>query len=270
MAGNISLDPTKWAEPKESLIGRIVKCEYSDTDQAKSRDGETFTEMRGWPRAGQTWVVEVERLDAVYVNSETGEKSPIKRYLSVDLERYDEKATPPQMKPVTQGNNKAQFLLGKWNDKLKLAPDPTKNVGAVCEFELLRSKNFGGPQPAKNLLYPLKVLARPDQGADFVFHGEVQEISFDPSRNEGESLEDAAASQETEKPKAKSEQMDEEAVFNALVGIDPEDEDALTKFVTSNKANIPSAIKTALIAGDFIQAAIEAGSLKVEDGKLSR
>src|SRR3990167_8988040 len=104
MAGNIPLDPSKWEVPKVRFIGKLVKCKYATTDDAKDKTGATFTEVRNWPRAGQTWEVQVERMDAVFVNKVTGEKSPVSRYQTIDLERYDERNRT--MRPITQGNNK--------------------------------------------------------------------------------------------------------------------------------------------------------------------
>lgn len=290
----IPLDPTKWAEPINKGIGRITVCRFSDTDQAMGRpgsenEGMTFTEMRGWPRAGATWELNIERLDAVYRNKETGETSPMTRYQTIDLERYNEREH--KMVTVMQGNNKAKFII----DKCLAAHmgfgaggiHPEINVGMVVEFETLASKNFGGPNPAKNLLYVTKILAKP--GEEYEYRGEVEAIDFDPNKESNMSLDDAAGgislpnadapapSSNGSRPKTgatpaaapKAATLDKAGVLALLAGVayDPDDVD-FSDFVTENKAALDAKTKTALLTGAFVTEALEADELSIVDGAL--
>ena len=267
----IPLDPTKWAEPKETFFGKLVICHYETTDDAKDKDGRTFTEVRNWPRPGQVWKVQVQRLDAVFVNKVTGEESPITRYQSIDLERYDERKR--EMVAVMQGNNKANFVIGKWLEaKVPLAPDPSKNQGMIAEWEFLRSKSFGG-NIAKNMLYPIKVLALP--GKDFEFRGDVERVEFDPARNEGdlEGIAQAIDNSNAPTPSAKgsgSGMLDEAGIDALLVGLVADDEDALMKVVGDHKSSIPSEHKKALLGGEYLEKALEAGRFVIVDGAFAK
>lgn len=265
----MTMDMSQWAEPKETFIGRLVKCDFSDTDQAKNRDGLTFTELRNIPRAIKTWVTEVERLDAVFVNKDTGEKSPVKRFMSVDLERFDDR--DKKFHPVTQGNGKAAFLAERWNKVIKLGSNPSVFEGAIFEFELLRSKSFGGPQPAKNLMYPLRQLANVARAASYQYHGDVMEIEFTPKGDE-QSLEDAAEAVQAQAQQTRGQPTlgeDEVLKLVAEAGLDPENDDALTAFVTAHKAALPSSVKQGIVTGEWVPAQLEAGKLVVVEGVLA-
>ena len=257
----ISLDPTKWVEPKETFIARLAVCQYSDTDQSKTSpaNGEvTFTEYLGLPRPKRQWRVVWERLDAVFVNKDTGERTPVKRYMTIDLERYDEKTRT--WSAVPKGNNKAFFTINKWSEKkVLLHPKPEANEGMVMEVEFLRSKMFGG-NTAKDIGYPVRVLALPGQA--FEYRGEVEEIEFDPSKHAdsgagaGVSLDDAAAAQGGSAGTSgggKSSTWSEDEVKAALeeAGVDGTDEEAVGAFVKANKAKLQAAVKVSLIGGDY-------------------
>lgn len=252
------LDPAKWVEPQESFIGRILECKKSDTDQSKTRDDITFTEFLKLPRPKRQWRVVVERLDAVFKNSQTGELSPIKRYMTIDLERYDDQKRV--WYAVSKGNNKAYFTLDMWaKQRIVLEPDPAKCEGMVCDFTYLRSKMFGGGTPAKDILYPNKVLALP--GKDFAFQGDVEEIEFTP-KEEGTSLDQMASDMSSSSssgsgggPAPASDMLTEDKVRVMLTeaNIDGSDEDAVNAFVAANKAALPGAIKVALVGGDFFK-----------------
>lgn len=270
----VPLDPTKWEEPTEHFIGRLTKCRRSTTDEAKSKDGQTFTELRGWPQAGQTLEVEVERLDAVFVNKVTGEKSPVRRFMTLDLQRWNEREH--RMVNAMQGQSKASFTLEKWgNAKVTLHPDPAVREGLVAEWELKRSIKIG-KQTAKNVLYPVKVLAAP--GSPFDFRGDVEEIEFDPKDDDGAgvSLDDAAetinsaagANAGNGAGATMSAILDEAGILGLFAGIDPEDESAIMGVIAGHKAAIPATVKTSILSGEYISGAIEAGKLRVEAGLL--
>jgi hypothetical protein len=280
----IPLDPTRWAEPKQKFIGRLTRCEYSDTDHAKSREGETFTEMRGWPRAGQTWEVAVERIDAQFVDKNTNEVmknddgsiARPHRYQTIDLERYDERTRA--MKPITSGNNKANFVIGEWvKAKVRLNPNPAANVGMIAEFEVMFSKSFGGGQPAKNLLYPVKVLAMP--GTPYEYRGDVENVQIDPeSRGGGSgggagiSLDNAAegieaGSNGASAPKAAAKTIGEAAVLELLVGLAPDAD--FSDFLAEHKGELDGPVRVGLVGGTYVPAMMEAGKLVIVDDVLA-
>lgn len=285
MANPIPLDPSKWERPTINFIGRLDVCEYSDTDQVKGReDGRTITEQRGWPRAGQTWHQEVTRLDAVLVNKDTGEEVPAKRYQTIDLERYDQRSG--QMRAVVQGNNKAAYIIEKWGAAKVGLAQPEANVGMIAEWCVELSHSFGGDTPAKNLLYPVRVLASPKDADKYQFRGEVERIEFTPKGNE-QSLEDMAqAVQESPAPAsgrgraasatsngAKAPAFTHTDLLNALVGITvteegPAEEEVMA-IVSANKASLDAATKMGLADNSLIAEAIEKGEMTVVDGKLA-
>lgn len=297
-----SLDPKNWETPKEEFIGVIRVSRYSDTDQSKTKDGQTFTEFYNLPRAAVTYRLVVQRLDAVYKNKETEERSPMLRFQDLQLERYDERAK--QMKFVTQGDNKNTYILGKFPEaKLRISPDPALAEGAVCKFVREGTHKFGG-NTAKNLLYPVKVLGWMDldemktengtvypavKSTDVEGHmpyeyvGDVEDFEFDPNRDDAEggsgggsgtSLDQAAneadaansgAKKTADKPKDKVAQLDEDGVMALFVGKAPDDEDAATDIISENKAAIPSTLKAGLVSGELLEKWTEAGKLVVVD-----
>lgn len=268
----IPLDPNQWESPQETFIAVIRRCEYSDTDHSKTKEGETFTEFFKLPRPAQTWEVAVERLDAVYINKVTREESPMVRYQTLQLERFDDRKK--QMVPVTQGDNKNSFVIGKWlAAKVKLQ-DPTSNVGLVCQFTLEKTHKFGGNH-AKNLLYPTKVLGSigVEGKDDFEYNGDVEGYEFDPDRDGATSLDDAAAAIDSanksnsasSKAKEKVPALSDADLLKLFVGKSPDDEDAATEIVQEHKASLTTAQKTSLITGSLIEAALEEGKLVVVD-----
>jgi len=259
----IPLDPTKWVEPEERVIAKIVECRYTDTDQAKTKEGVTFTDYQNLPRPKRQWKVVIEMYDRVYKSSVDGAISPVKRYMTIDLERYDEKKR--EWVPMAKGNNKAFFTIEKWSaKKLLLHPDPTKWEGAVCEFVYLRSKMFGGGNAAKDILYPERLLAMP--GQEYEYRGEVTEIEYTPKDDDSVgSLEDsatamAAGSGGTGAAKAPAVDMlsaeDIKAALAELGVTEQPEEDSdgakvIARYMKDNKAAIPGTIKVALVNGDF-------------------
>lgn len=259
----IPLDPTKWVEPEEKFIGRIVECQYTDTDQSKTKEGVTFTEYQNLPRAKRQWKVVVELFDRVYKSSVDGALSPVRRYMTIDLERYDEKKR--EWVPMAKGNNKAYFTIEKWTaKKLLLHPDPKKWEGAVCEFIYYRSKMFGGGNAAKDIIVPDRLLAMP--GVEYEYRGEVTEIEYTPKDDDSVgSLDDSAMAMAAgsagagaaSKPAAEMLSEDDIRSKLAELGVtetpaeDSDEAAALAKFLKDNKASIPASVKTALVTGDF-------------------
>lgn len=263
MSGNIPLDPSKWETPKQRGIGRIVVCRYQTTDDSKTRDGVTFTEFYGYPRPAQTWHVQIERLDGVYVNKVTGEKSPMSRYQTLQLERYD--AERKTWRPQTQGDNKNQYIIERWMKAGCRLADPEELEGTVIEYEIEMTHKFNG-NIAKNLLYPLKVLARPGQA--YEFRGEVEEFEFDPDREGATSLDQAAeevSQTQTRQSGGAKAKLDEATIVGMLVGVSATDEDAIGEFVGAHKAEIDSPTRTALVSGLFVEKALTDGKLVVVD-----
>lgn len=264
----IVLDPTKWEEPKETFVARLVECKYSDTDQSKTKEDQTFTEFLALPRPKRQWRIKWERLDAQYVEKESREKSPIFKYTTIDLERYNPETRVWSAMP--KGNNKSWFTLNKWAEKhIVLHPDPTKNEGMVCEVEFLRTKMFGGGNAAKDISYPLKVLALP--GKAYEYTGDVLEIEYDANRDGGSgsgggsgvSLDDVAkdvgaggAGGKAAGSGGKADQFSDEDLRGELdaAGVDGSDEDKVGEFVKVHKAKLSSGQKSALITGDFFTA----------------
>lgn len=281
----IPLDPTKWAEPITKGIGRIIKCRFATTDDAMGRpgsenEGMTFTEMRGWPRAGRTWELDILRLDAVWKNKDTSEITEMHRFQTVDLERFNEREH--KMMPVLNGNNKAKYIVDKCvAAHMRLSPDPTVMEGAVVEYEVLASKNFGGPNPAKNLLYITRILAK--AGEEYEYRGDVDEVEFDPNREGGSgsgmSLDDAASaissggakSNGKSASKAASSVLDKAGVFALMVGMSYDETEGgdFSDLVADHKGDFDAATKTGLLTGAFASDAIENGELVVVDGVLA-
>lgn len=269
MPGNIPLDPNQWETPKSRGIAIIKVCRYQTTDDSKTHEGITFTDFFQLPRAAQTWRVELLRLDAVYVNKVTGERlQEVKRYQTLQLERYDNERKV--WRTATQGDNKNQYILEKWLKAGIRLVEPELNEGTVIEYELEATHKFGG-NIAKNLLYPLKVLARP--GQPYEYRGVVEEFEFDPDRESAASLdqsaaevEAASASTSTRRNGQSASKLDEAGIMALLVGIDPENEDAIEGIVREHRAELETAQRTALISGTFVQDAIEGGKLVVVDG----
>lgn len=252
---DILLDPEKWTEPTEQFFGKVIECGFGTTDDSKGKDGRTFTETRGLPRAIRTWRTVIERLDAVY-DLEDGTTAPVHVYMTIDLERYvDGKFIPIS---ISKGANKATFTVTKWNSAgARLAPDPTKNVGKIFEFERLRSKLFG-TVAAKDITYPLKAL--PD---NFVYQGDVRH--FQPK---AASLDDAAASVEAVSEAASTAAaFDEDELVNLLVGVTADDVAALTTSKAYEYVTGEPRVK--LIDGDLQKGLIAAGKLVVADGKYA-
>lgn len=296
-----SLDPSTWETPKEEFIGVIRVSEYSDTDAQKTKEGLTFTEFYGLPRPAMTYRLVVQRLDAVYKNKETGETSPILRFQDLQLERLDNQTKT--MKFVTQGDNKNTYILTKFKEaKVSLVPSPDAAVGAVCKFTREGTHKFGGNM-AKNLLYPTKVLGwmnldelKTENGRtypavdglsakghlEFEFNDDVEEIEFDPSRNEdggsdGTSLDQAASEANAANAANKgskgadkgAKQLTEAEVLALFVGKDPEDEDLATTIIAENKGAIASSMKAKLVSGELVEEWTEAGKLVIVDGEYA-
>jgi hypothetical protein len=251
---DIGLDPSKWTEPTEQFFGKIIECGFGSTDDSKGKDGRTFTESRGLPRPIKTFRAVIERLDAVY-DLDDGTSAPVHVYLSLDLERYvDGKFIPANL---NKGSNKATFTLTKWNENgVRLAPDPTVNVGKICEFERLRSKLFGNVA-AKDITYPLNTL--PD---NYVFTGEMRH--FKPKSS---SLDDAAASVEASTPAAVAAAYDEDELVALLVDVVADDVAALTQSKAFEYVSGEARVK--LVDGDLQKGLVAAGKLVVIDGKYA-
>jgi hypothetical protein len=300
-----SLDPSTWETPKEEFVGVIRVSRMGTTDDSKTKDGETFTEFFNLPRPATTFRLVVQRLDAVYKNKETEELSPILRFQDLQLERLNERTQ--KMEAVKQGDNKNTFILGKFPEaKLKLGTNPEQVEGAVCTFVREGTHKFGGNM-AKNLLYPKKLLGwmkldelKTERGQvypavdpfeagiagriEFEYAGDVEEIEFDPARNETDgdggtsgstSLDQAASnvgsssdngkSSKKEEPKKAASMLDEDGVMALFVGKTVDDEDAATDIIAANKASIPQSMKASLVSGEALEGWLESGKLVIVD-----
>ena len=248
----IPLDSSKWEEPVTDFFGEVVKSEYRTTDDAKGHDGRTFTESRGLPRPGRSWHVEIKRLDAVYDLAD-GTTAPVTVYMDIDLERL----VNGRMVPVPPGNNKPTFVIDRWNKAgLVLAPKPEAAIGKKAQFRTERTHDFGGPQRAKSLTYPLKLL--PD---GYEFAGDV--IRFQVK--EKTSLEQAA--ELVEGSTAPAEQVAEVDVPSLLVGTENTSAD-LQAFVAAHP-DLSAEIKIALLTEDLVGQYVSDGVLVVKEGKLT-
>jgi hypothetical protein len=247
----IPLDPGEWTEPTEEFPAKLVKCRRQTTDDATDRDGVTFTERRGYPRPAQQFVATWERLDAVWDNDD-GTVSPVKVYLSLDLERFiDGRFISMQL---SRGNNKATYTLDMWKKGgVRLAPTPEANEGNVYMVTYLRSKMFG-TVAAKKISFPTAKL--PD---DYVFKGDVTHLKSTTT-----SLNDSADAIEAESTTAaQAASFDEDELVGLLVGVKA---DAMTAFISEHK-DIPAAVRLELVDGVPQKALIDAGKLAIdEDG----
>lgn len=302
-----SLDPKTWETPKEEFVGVIRVACYSNTDASKTKDGETFTEFFNLPRPIPTFRLVVQRLDAVYKNKETGETSPLLRFQDLQLERFDERKKV--IVPVTQGDNKNTYILTKFAEsRVKLVPSPEAVQGAVCRFVREGTHRFGGNM-AKNLLYPVKLLGwmdldelKMENGTvypaveslsveghmEFEYAGDVEEIEFDPNRDDDSgsssggsstSLDQAAAaSNEANKSdkgekapagKKASSQMSEDEIMALFVGKTVDDEDAATDIISENKSAIPQTMKASLVSGEALEGWLKEGKLVVVDDEYA-
>lgn len=244
----VPLDTSKWEEPIIDFFGVVRKSEYRTTDDAKGKDGRTFTETRGLPRPGRTWHVEIERLDAIY-DLPDGATAPVTVYMTVDLERLSN----GRMVPVPYGDNKPTFTVDKWNEAgLRLAPTPGAVIGKKAQFRLERTHKFGS-MVAKDIVYPTKLL--PD---GYEFTGEVSRFQV----RERTSLEQAAEA--VEASTAPIEVVDIPAL---LVGVESTDE-GIQAFVKAHP-DLPGDVKVALLTEDLVGQYIADGTLVVKDGLLA-
>ena len=249
----IPLDPGAWTEPTETFVGKLVTCARSDTDQSRGKDGRTFTESRGYPRALRTFKVVIERADAVWDNTD-GTTSPAKEYMELNLEKFVDGRFIPMN--LSKGNNKPTFTLEMWKKAgVSLAPDPTVNEGHYYVFTKLRSKMFG-TVAAKGIIYPTQKL--PD---DYAYKGDIRHIASNTA-----SLDDAASAVEAGSTEAATAAtFDEGELAALLVGVKVDDTAAITAFIGEHK-ELPANVRLELVDGDIQKRLVEAGTLTVEKG----
>lgn len=254
----IPLDTSQWTEPTRRFLGKLTMCRYGTTDDAKGKDGRTFTETRGLPRPTRTFRVEVERLDAIY-DLPTGDHAPVMAYLTLDLEK---KLKDGRIVPLSiggKGDNKPTFTLIKWATAgVSLAPDPSVNEGLIAEWEELPSKLFGG-MAAKGILYPVKLLPK-----DYKFDGEVQH--FEVKREQTADLDQMAA--EATAVDSAAATFDDDELAAMLVGTTDETE-TTGPFVKAH-GELPADIKLGIVTGDVQTRLVADGKLvKGKDGKYA-
>jgi len=242
----ISLDPGQWEEAFEDFPGQIKVVEHR-------LSAEKYNEAAHFPRPIQQFHIVVTRLDAVYALPD-GTEAPVEVYSGCDLEKKDRSG---DIVSVAPGDNKPSKMLGKFAEaKVRLSTNPeelAKLTGVICMWRRYRTMTMGGMQ-AKNVLYPLQVLA-----VDYKFAGEVQRFAVSAQQG-GESLEEAAGA-------TTGDHASREELAEALVGTPADSFDA--DLLTSEPFRRASgADKTALVKGDFGQAAVTDGLLKVEDEKF--
>jgi len=245
----VVLDADQWEDPTVEFFGTITKCEFRTSDDAKAKDGRTFTEIRGYPRAVRTWHVEVERMDAVY-DLPDGESAPVTVYMTIDLERLVNQRLVPLT--MSRGDNKPTYTVGKWKDNGFLpGRDPESLVGRKAQFKLERTHKFSGMM-AKDILYPIKALPE-----GFVFDGEVSRFTV---KERPGSLEQSAA--EVEGTEAATE-FD----IGTLVGLPVEPGPEVYEFV-KDYTDLPDDVKAGLVTGELQAALIEDGKMTAKKGKL--
>ena len=246
----VVLDADQWEDPTVEFFGTITKCEFRTSDDAKAKDGRTFTEIRDLPRAIRTWHVEVERMDAVY-DLPDGESAPVTVYMTIDLERLvNGKLVPLTM---SRGDNKPTYTVGKWKDNGFLpGRDPGSLVGRKAQFKLERTHKFSGMM-AKDILYPIKALPE-----GFVFDGEVSRFTV---KERPGSLEQSAAEVEGT---AASAEFD----ISTLAGLPIEPGSEVYEFVKDH-TDLPDDVKSGLVTGELQAALIEDGKMKDKKGKLA-
>lgn len=242
----ISLDPTNWEEAYEEFPGTVESVEHR-------LSADEYNEKAHLPEPIQQFHIVVVRDDAIYKLAD-GSTAPVRVYSGCDLQKKNRAGV---IVPVAPGENKPTFMLTQFaKAKVVLSTDPEKLAalkGVKCMWRRYRTMSFPGGFQAKNILYPVQVLS-----PDYKFAGEVQE--FTVSATPAESLEDAAGAT----PEADAATREE--LVEALAGTDESfDADALSEepFRRASGAD-----KTALVRGEFQEAAVADGLLKVEDGKL--
>lgn len=257
---DIPLDPTKWEIPTQRFFGRINVCRKVTTDDIKDKEGNTFTELRQWPSPGKVFQVEIERHDAVYQLPD-GTTAPVKRYLSLDLHRFNEREH--KVVPVAPGDNKVTFTLTKWiAAKIQLEPTPEKNEGLDCEFEFIPTKMFRG-NAAKNILYPIKVMPK-----GWTYEGEVEVFQVkeqiqDLAEDSGTPATDISVSSNGHGPTQEMTEADLIALFD---GLKADDEDAMVELMAANKGRLSTAQRLEIMGGDVTKRFIDDGKLAVVDG----
>lgn len=250
----IPVDSSQWEEPVHEFPGVITVCKFLTTDDAKGKDGRTFTETRGLPRPGRTWHVEVERLDAIR-DMLDGTTSPITAFMTIDMERLGEGG----MRPVLRGDNKVTYVSDKWAQaNFRVGVKPESLVGKRAQFKQERTHKFGSGDfaPAKDLLYPLRELP-----ADWKFTGDVLRFK---QRAQEQTLEEAAG----EVTSSGSDSTGEWDV-SVLVGLPAKHDLAVYGPFIQEHSDLPGDMKIGLVGPDLVDGLVKEGKLKVEDGKLA-
>ena len=246
----VVLDADQWEDPTVEFFGTITKCEFRTSDDAKAKDGRTFTEIRELPRAIRTWHVEVERMDAVY-DLPDGESAPVTVYMTIDLERLVQGKLVPLT--MSRGDNKPTYTVGKWKDNGFLpGRDPGSLVGRKAQFKLERTHKFSGMM-AKDILYPIKALPE-----GFTYDGDISRFTV---KERPGSLEQSAA--EVEGTAAEAAEFD----IKVLVGLPVEPGPEVFAFVKDH--DLPDDVKTGLVTGEYQANLIEEGKMKDKKGKLA-
>lgn len=248
----IPVDSSQWEEPVNEFPATITVCDFRTTNDARGKDGRTFTETRGYPRAGRTWHVEAQRLDAVR-DMLDGTTSPVTAFMTVDMEHM----VNGQMKPVMRGDNKVTYISDRWGTAgMRVGITPETLVGKNAWFKQERTHKFGSGDfaPAKDLLYPLRILPE-----DYKFDGEI--IRF-KQRAQEQSLEEAA--EEVAAAPVQTGEMD----VSVLVGLPAEHDLAVYGTFIKEHSELPDSLKVKLVGPDLVEGLVKEGKLKVKDGKL--
>lgn len=243
----IPLTTGEWAEPTTEFVGICRVSKFQTTDESKGKDGRTFTESRGLPRAARQWHVEVERFDAIY-DLPDGQNAPVTVYMTIDLERFSDGT----LSPVPRGDNKATFTVDKWSEAgMRLGVKPEVAEGVIAHYTLLRTKMFRGAA-AKDILYPTKILPK-----DYKYEGDIRHFEVKGDQ----SLADVAAESETSV--AAVPEVDVAALL-VEAKLNPDDEAAVLAFVKAHP-ELPAETKVGVTTGELVDSLIEAGAIKRSD-----
>lgn len=196
----VSIDPSTWVEPKVEFPGKVIVSDYRWANQKYldmvieriMRDSKYTLEQVLASLAQATpgnhpnipqWNCQVERLDAAFQLPD-GSNAPATRFGGIDMVQWNNREK--RFMAVVAGGGKAPYITGEWKRVFGTIDPPSVLVGRLAEFDFYPSKRFGGPQPAKNVLVPTKVLP-----PDYVFTGEKQIIVVTREQAEGQASGDA-------------------------------------------------------------------------------
>lgn len=256
------------ADPAISFPGEVVISEFRMASEAYAasvagRNGIPVADLKDKDGNGiPQWTFQVNRLDAISVNTDGSEEPFSYWYTGIDLKKWN--SEQGLLIPISSRNRKEQLTISSWENIFGTLQPPTRLVGLKAEFDYWPLKAFGS-FIAKRVLIPTSAL-----DASFQFTGEVRRIPRRPKDDEdqGSGTTDAVPTSASVEAQS-SELLDgvKAQVLEAINGLaEDADQAALIQAIPSD-ALTPS-IVTAITSGNFVTSLVDGGVVKVEDGKL--